>query len=401
MRDPRVKLIASGATTLALVIIAADPHGSRASQEQTYTVSELRGLGGADGRANSINEWGTLAGFVSREGTVERRAMVWIQGQPHDLGTFGGPNSNVAWPGHSNTGLVVGIAQTAKPQTRLDGWSCRGFFFPNDDATKYTCLGFAWEGGKIHRLRSLGGDNSFAASANNLRQVAGWAETREVDSTCVNEGDRGFRAVVWDLNENDIIELPRYGTDSASAATTINDRGQVAGISGDCDQAVGRETARHAVLWENGTATLLASNAVTWNTPTSITQRGDIIVGFANTPGGDPVNPTLRAVLWTARTDLCPKVPGTNMCDLGTLDGDTSAQAFGVNDRGQVVGSSCAAVCRAFLWENGVMKDLNTLKGDYPHRLENAMDINNFGQISGRARTTAGQGIAMVATPVR
>ena len=35
-------------------------------------------------------------------------------------------------------------------------------------------------------------------------------------------------------------------------ATAINDRGQVVGISGTCDQAVGRFTAAHAVIWEEG-----------------------------------------------------------------------------------------------------------------------------------------------------
>jgi probable HAF family extracellular repeat protein len=320
---------------------------------------------------------------------------------------LGGPNSNVTWPGQNDTGLVVGIAQTTKPQTRLDTWSCRGFL-PGPDAAKYTCLGVAWDWGHPRALRAFGTDNSFAASANNKRQVVGWAETPQVDPSCVNPTDRGFLAVLWDLNRNRTIALPPYGKrvdgeeDTASAATAINDRGQVVGISGKCDQSIGRHSARHAVLWKNGTATLLKSDATSWNTPTAITERGDIIVGFANTPGADPVQPRLRAVLWTSRDDLCPKVSGTNMCDLGTVDDDVSAQAWGVNERGQVVGTSCgAAGCRAFLWENGEMKDLNDFRGAYSHTLENAMDINDFGQISGRARITATDAVAFVATPVR
>jgi hypothetical protein len=44
------------------------------------------------------------------------------------------------------------------------------------------------------------------------------------------------------------------------------------------------------------------------------------------------------------------------------------------------------------------MKDLNGFKGSYPQHLENAMDINNLGQITGRAITSAGRE-AVVATP--
>lgn len=74
-----------------------------------------------------------------------------------------------------------------------------------------------------------------------------------------------------------------------------------------------------------------------------------------------------------------------------------------MNERGQIVGTSCppAGLCKAFLWENGDMVDLNRVKGDFPHPLDHAMDINNLGQISGRASTGPGQRIAFLATPTR
>jgi uncharacterized membrane protein len=102
-------------------------------------------------------------------------------------------------------------------------------------------------------LPTLGGDNGFATGANNRRQVVGWAETDVVDDTCEeNVQVLQFRAALWDLWRDETHELPPLGTDSSGAATAINDRGQVVGISGDCDQAVGRFTARSAVIWENG-----------------------------------------------------------------------------------------------------------------------------------------------------
>jgi probable HAF family extracellular repeat protein len=181
--------------------------------------------------------------------------------------------------------------------------------------------------------------------------------------------------------------------DTSSAATAINNRGQVVGISGSCDQAVGRHTARHAVLWDNGAVTDIGNiGGDTWNTPMAINQQGEV-VGFASLPGSDPDDPILHAFLWTKHDGIR---------DLGTLPGDVSSQALGINERGQVVGlSSGAGGVRAFLWENGVMKDLNTLKAPgYTNRLEIAGDINDIGEITGRAfNPSTGERPAFLAIP--
>jgi probable HAF family extracellular repeat protein len=390
-------------TSLALAATFAvgfDAAGRDAVRQ--YVVKPLPSLGGASSRGNGINDRGLIAGFSNLPDNT-RRAVVWLHGFVQPLGTFGGSNSSVAWSGQNNRGLVVGIAQTAAPQTRADGWSCRAFF-PGPDNTKFTCLGFAWEFGRMRPLPTLGGDNGFAASANNRRQIVGWAENRTLDTTCAGEPQPQFRAALWDLNTRRTHELIPLGDESTSAATAINDRGQVVGISGDCDQSVGRRSARHAVLWEHGVPRELDDvGGDTWNTPTAITERGDIIVGFASSPNDDPDAPMLRAVVWTTRDDFCPKLPGKNVCDLGTLDAGGTAQAWGVNERGQVVGTSCppAGACKAFLWESGVMSDFNMSKGDFPHHLESAMDINNLGRITGRAVIGANQSVGFVAAPKR
>ena len=396
------RMVVWGLAMMTLMFMDNGPGWFEAEDEVTYEITDLAGLDGSDARANSVNEWGMAAGYANVEGNEERQAMVWVFGEATPLGTFGGRNSSVLWPGQNETGLVVGIAQTSKPQTRGDGWSCRGFF-PAPDASRYTCLGFVWESGKMQRLPTLGGDNSFATGSNNRRQVVGWAENRTPDPTCQVPTDPQFRAVVWDLAANRTIELLPFGQDSTSAATAINDHGQVVGISGDCDQSIGRLSARHAVLWDNGTVRNLGNlGSLSWNTPTAINRRGDMIVGFANEAGADPASPRLRAFLWTSRDGVCPKLPGTDLCDLGTLDAGGTAQAWSVNDRGQVVGTSClGAACKAFLWENGVMQDLNAFKGSYQNQIENAMAINNLGEISGRARAMDGTRSAIVATPIR
>lgn len=405
MKDPIRQLATVVALTLAPIGFGAAFLAAGQDAEVIYDVQPLDTLGGSSSRGNGVNDWGLVSGFSNLADST-RRASVWFGDQQVNLGTLGGNHSSVAWSGLKNDGLVVGISQTDEPQTRSDGWSCR-IFFPGLDAT-YTCVGFVWEWGrrKLVPLPTLGGDNSFAASANNRRQVVGWAETNVPDSTCIDPTDVGFQAVLWDLNLKQTIALPSFGDDTAGAATAISEFGQVVGISGDCDQSVGRRSARHAVMWENGTATDLGNlGDDTWNTPTAITRHGDIVVGFANSPGADPDDPMFRAWLWTKRSDIaCSKLPGTDICDLGTLDGGAgTAEAWGVDDRGQVVGTACspAGYCRAFVWENGQMQDLDLLKGTYPHRLLNAMDINNLGQVTGRARISGTEFEAFVATPRR
>src|SRR5437016_1723317 len=52
--------------------------------------------------------------------------------------------------------------------------------------------------------------------------------------------------------------------------------------------------------------------------------------------------------------------------DLGLLPGDDFSFARDINNAGQIVGTSygdSGASSRAFIWENGTMKDLETLPG--------------------------------------
>lgn len=374
---------------LASALLAGAAHGVE------YRVTNLPSLGGAVSRGNSINNRGWVAGYSNLAGNQSRHATLWRDGAALDLGTLGGPNSSVAWPVKNNRGLLAGISQTATPDPLGENWSCSAFF-PGATATGYICLGFVWEAGVMRALPTLGGNNGFATGANNRGQVVGWAENTVHDPTCVPPQVLQFRAVLWEPRTDRIHELPPLPGDTSGAATAINDKGQVVGISGTCDQAVGRFTAAHAVLWEKGTVTDIGNlGGETWNTPMAINQRGDI-VGFASQPGDDPDDPQLRAFLWTRRGGIQ---------NLGTLPGDVYSEAHGINDRGQVVGISCDAGgnCRAFFWQDGVMKDLNALVAPgSTGALTTAQDINDRGEITGRAfDPVTGERPAFLAVPVR
>src|SRR5688500_17687752 len=96
-----------------------------------------------------------------------------------------------------------------------------------------------------------------------------------------------------------------------------------------------------------------------------INNRGQI-VGTSQTAVGE-----FHAFLWYQQT----------MTDLGTLPGEEFSEAFDINERGQVVGVSrlLSAAPQAFLWEKGQMIALGTLGGAG----STAYAINNRGQVVG------------------
>lgn len=364
--------------------------------ERWYEIVRLRSLGGTDSRGMAINNRGWVAG-VSHLADGSRRAALWRDGSVIPLGTLGGPASSVARPGLNDRGMVVGISHTAEVDSLNEAWSCEATAALPPTDPRLMCRGFLWERGVMHELPTLGGNHAFANSINSRGQAVGWAETPVHDPTCTGVQVLQFRGVLWDTRKGTVQELPPFPGDSASSATGINARGQVVGISGDCDQAVGRFSARRSVLWEKGRVTEIPNlGGTTWHTPWAINERGDV-VGFSNIAGaGDPDGDFLsHAFYW--------RNGSATAMDLGVLDDDPFSQATGINARGQVVGVSHGGAhgVRAFVWEKEVMTNLNDLVDLGPDEVfEFAHDINDRGQIAGRILNTAtGERVAIVATP--
>jgi probable HAF family extracellular repeat protein len=384
---------------LSFALLAGAAHGEPNVSRQLgddvgYDITELPTLGGSSSAGFSINDRGWVSGRSNLPDNQTREATLWRNGSLTRLGTLGGPNSVVRWPVKNTRGIITGISQTGEPDPLNEAWSCSAFF-PGATGTGYQCLGFRWQNGEMTPLSTLGGTHGFAAGTNNAGRTVGWAENTVHDPTCVPPQVLQFRPVVWGPNEGRIQELPLLPGDTSGSATAINDRGQIVGITGICDQAIGRFSAIHAVLWEDGEVTDIGNlGGVAWHTPNAINLHGEI-VGFSNFSAADGGEYHPHAFLWTE---------SGGMVDLGTLPPpfDDNSDAWGINNWGQVVGRSCDADgnCHAFLWQDGAMRDLNEL--GYEDILIAAFDIDDFGRITGQAfDDETDTFVAFLATPAR
>ena len=357
--------------------------GSGTPAPPDYIAYDTQPLAGTNAGANGINNLGWASG-TSTVASGDTHAALWSPGNVIDLGTLGGTSSAVLWPVKNNHGLIVGVSETdVVDPLNEQGFSCGAFL----DLHGHTCLPFLWDNGKLNPLPLLGGNNGFATGVNNAGLAVGWAETAVHDLTCSTPQVLQFEAIEWGPGLIDKRVLPPLAGDATSAATAINEAGEVIGISGDCGGAVGRFSARHSVLWLNGHPIRLPTlGGQGWNTPMAINNLGTV-VGFSDTPG-DVVNGALkanfRAFVWS---------PLTGIRKLPEFPGDGRNEALGINDFGQIAGVSFGGPngSRGLLWQNGTVYDVNDLlPADSPLLVLAAGDINNDGEITGQACVVVG-----------
>ena len=369
--------------TLALSLFAAlaMPVGMAAqSLQQTnqklprYTITDLGTLGGTFGAAQGISNNGLVEGYATLPGDQSYHSFVWAGGVKIDLGTLGGSNSGGDFGGDfrpNERGQVPGVGETSVLDPR--GIGCYSSF---------TCLPFIWENGVQTTLPILGGYWGWALAINNRGQATGAAETATADATCPPDFPLNqFSPVIWWKGK--IRVLPRIAGDTFAQGNGINDNGQAVGTSGDC------VSNNHAVLWQDGMVTDLGNlGGSIGNQAFDINNQGQV-VGNAALPDG-----TIHGFLWQHNV----------MADIGTLPGYVYSFATGINDKGQVGGTSCAVnhtMCRAFIWQNGVMTDLNLLiYAGSSLTLLQARQINSRGEAAGFAfQASTGEIHAYLATP--
>jgi probable HAF family extracellular repeat protein len=361
---------------------------SHAAAQASYKVTDL-GSEGNDilGCAMSVNDqgWTEIMAANMPPGQqdiifgqlLSGRALIDVAGFKLDLGTFGGHNSWMNWGEINNFGQVVGMSETNVPDP--NGEDICGF------GTHLTCRPFLWQFFHMSALPTLGGNNGQASAINNRGQIVGFAENGIVDASCPpgTTNNRIQLPVLW---ENGKARALPTGSDPDGDAFWINDRGQAVGDTGTCGGAT-----EHAASWENGTLTTL-QDLGTFAQALGNNNRGQIVgtVGSAD-------NTTQTGALWHNQT----------LTTLGLLPGDVGGIASGINSKGEVVGSnwdSTFSWSHAFIWEDNVMTDLNTLLPASSNLLAvMANKINERGQISGMAIVCSGPDAgnihAFLATP--
>lgn len=254
---------------------------------------------------------------------------------------------------------------------------------------------------KLVDLTRLGGPSSFLPNGldgilNNNGELAGWAETGAPDpyapDFCVTPNCQTTRSFLW--HHGHLKELPLLHDGTSANAVWISGNGIVGGNAqtGKPDPLIASfPTQVRAVLWHHGRITNLGKlKGGHESFIGSVNTRGQA-VGLSTNDVVDPfslfgVGFQIRAFFWQ----------DGHMRDIGTLGGP-DANAFFVNERGQVAGVSYLSnepnantgipTVDPFFWWHGKMYDVGSLGGTIGQ--PNA--LNNRGQIVGISNLTGDQ----------
>jgi probable HAF family extracellular repeat protein len=275
-----------------------------------------------------------------------------------------------------------------------------------------------WKDGRIIDLGTLGGNESFAAQANNRGQVVGFAL----------DASNNTRAFIW-TEDQGLQDLGTLGA-SGAIAGNINERGQISGESALCDTCN-----QDAFLWEDGKMYRIPDFGGPISFHYDLNDRGQV-VGQSDLPGGVYAHPFLwdkkkgvkdlgllpgglsASAHWINNAGEAVGISGIQndqfghavlwnhgITDLGTVDGDLCTVAESINSRSQIVGGTfdcnTAAFLHAFLWENGgPMVDLNAVVPPGSSlQLNQADSINDSGEIAGQGTTSNGDNHAFLLIP--
>jgi probable HAF family extracellular repeat protein len=368
---------------------AAAPSGSLLAAAKAkpmhYTVIDLGTVDGPFSIAFDVNDETRVVGGTTVPGGAQH-AFRWKNNKMHDLGTLGGLNSQASGRGERAELAILSDTRDADPlQEDFCGLH-----------SGQICRAARWQHGALTELPTLGGVNSAALEINNRGEIVGASDDGTIDTACRPPQKSRFQAVVWSAKAEKPQKLPPLSGDEVALALKNNDNGQVVGTSGSCANTFlgGFALGPHAVLWDHGIPTNLgdlgAPDAV--NVAADINNKG-VVIGGASFPDG-----STHPFMWTK---------ATGMRDLGLMSTDPSDALntpFAINDRGQMVGGSCdltATTCRAYIWQDGSMTDLNDLvAADSPMYLLQPFSINNNGAIAGLAVVkSTGEAHAFLALP--
>lgn len=282
---------------------------------------------------------------------------------------------------------VVGIGQLSGTQSYVSGLNDLGQAVGaanlTGDKTYHAVL---FSAGQLVDLGTLGGANSRADAINNLGQIVGSSLTVNGKFNATLFSATAAPVDLGNLDPADIHSSGNVGT----FATAINDSGQVVGwgraqplstsVGG---LPVGYRPYRAFITDTTG------KGLTDLGAPTA----GDGAYAFAINAGGQAVGE-----LDTAGASTAALFANGTATSLGALVPGAISSAYGINNLGQVVGSSylvpndVQSPTHAFLYSNGVMSDLGVLAGATGTE---ANALNDHGLIVGDASFADGSSRAV------
>ncbi len=296
--------------------------GKPSKDEGPYSIIDLGTLGGEHSRAYDVNDWGEIAGNAKTD-SGENFAVIWTV---------------------NTSGQVVSI--NALPKL-VQGLACAGTAINNSGTVVGYCLtgvegdlvhAVLWKNGVLTDLDVFYARSLTAYDINDDEQIVATTD------------DGNF---LLDNGSVTVIGAP------FSWVFGINAHGQVVGQSAE------------ALLWTNGIVTNLGSLSGVYSFAEALNDEALNDPGQIQIVGGDGRPGTsLHPTMWTV--DASGSVV-QSITDLGTLGGN-SGRATDINNAGQVVGATRTAKKNresehefAFIWENGAILNLGTLKRPYAH----------------------------------
>jgi probable HAF family extracellular repeat protein len=228
--------------------------------------------------------------------------------------------------------------------------------------------------GSIHACIFANGNVTDVGSPGDISSGNGINDQGWVVGSVANFTDQDYHAFLFRPGYSRVEDLGTLGG-TGSEPTFVDNLGIITGFSRD---AMGNVLPFFAQVSTN-TPSLTelptlpgGSHGQAW---ASAELPGDVVaVGVSGS--------AQHAVKWSLTTTGYP------ITDLGTLPGDDLSSAYSINSTGQIVGSSgnvSGGVSHPFVFENGSMKDLNSLVDGLPSDWspQSATAINDYGQICG------------------
>ncbi len=323
---------------LAASFALAARTAATAQEPYRYAIINVGDIGGNGTDASAINNSGIVVGHTIDLITGTLEAYVWIDGDSRYLEHL--PNADITLASDINDrGDVVG----------------RGH---NESGTHRALLWVGGEGAPLD-LGTLGRTYAMANGVSSDGKVVGAV------------GQTGVWANPFLWVDGEMTALGDFGQPDGFAES-INDRDQIVGA------AAGSEfSGVRAFLWENAELINLGSLLSNRQSHATDINESELIVGSAQV-----LDSTSRAVIWRNRNII-------------NIHNDTigyESFAYAVNELGQVVGGLVVddfpLEFGAFLYEgSGPMVNLATLLPPRHNwlRLEAGYDINDHGEIVGRA----------------